>query len=147
MRFTNLHSNLQVICAIVVAAMAVSAVGQTTTAETGNGLDRLPPPANIGLSEAQGGSLAAPAANTVQQMLDSADADVKFDLRDLMDILRDRRHEGWVLAAYPDPKTGQPLIGAGLSLDLPAREHPQSDPLNPHSFLEPSSADMWQAAG
>jgi hypothetical protein len=75
------------------------------------------------------------------------DADIKFDLRDLMETLRDRRHEGWVLAAYPDPKTGHPLIGAGFTLDLPAREHPQSDALNPHPFLEPSSADLWRAAG
>ena len=52
-----------------------------------------------------------------------------------------------MLAAYPDPRTGQPLIGAGFSLDLPERAHPQPDPLNPHPFLEPSSADLWQAAG
>ena len=75
------------------------------------------------------------------------DSDVKFNVNELVDILRDRRHEGWVLAAYPDPRTGQPLIGAGFSLDLPEREHPQTDPLNPHPFLEPSSADLWQAAG
>jgi hypothetical protein len=82
------------------------------------------------------------------QLLESfRPSDVKFSLDDLMDVLRDRRHEGWVLAAYPDPKTGQPLIGAGFSLDLPAREHPQPDPLNPHPFLEPSSAELWQAAG
>ena len=62
------------------------------------------------------------------------DSDVKFDLRNLMEILRDRRHEGWVLAAYPDPKTGHPLIGAGFSLDLPERAHPQPDQLNPHAF-------------
>jgi hypothetical protein len=73
------------------------------------------------------------------------EGDVKFDVAKLMEILRDRRHEGWVLAAYPDPKTGQPLIGAGFSLNLPAREHAQTDPLNPHSFLEPSSAELWQA--
>ena len=72
---------------------------------------------------------------------------MKFNLSELMDILRDRRHEGWVLAAYPDPKTRRPLIGAGFSLDLPAREHLQRDPLNPHPFLEPSSAELWQAAG
>lgn len=64
-----------------------------------------------------------------------------------MDLLRDHRHEGWVLAAYPDPHTSRPLIGAGFSLDVPAREHPQRDPLNPHPFLEPSSAQLWQAAG
>jgi hypothetical protein len=75
------------------------------------------------------------------------DSDVKFDLNELVDILRDHRHEGWVLTAYPDPRTGQPLIGAGFSLDLPEREHPQPDAMNPHPFLEPSSADLWQAAG
>ncbi len=64
-----------------------------------------------------------------------------------MAMLRDRQHEGWVLAAYPDPKTGRPLIGAGFSLDVPATDHPQLDPLNPHPFLEPSSAQLWQAAG
>ena len=75
------------------------------------------------------------------------DSDVKFEMNELVDILRDRRHEGWVLAAYPDPRTSQPLIGAGFSLDLPERSHPQPDALNPHPFLEPSSADLWQAAG
>lgn len=75
------------------------------------------------------------------------DSDVKFNLENLMDVLRDRRHEGWVLTAYPDPKTSRPLIGAGFSLDLPAREHPQLDAINPHPFLEPSSAELWQAAG
>jgi hypothetical protein len=87
------------------------------------------------------------ATEGVQELLAFKDSDVKFDLGDLMDILRDRRHEGWVLAAYPDPKTGQPLIGAGFSLDLPAREHPQRDPLNTHPFIEPSSAQLWQTAG
>jgi len=75
------------------------------------------------------------------------DSDIKFHLQTLMDILRDQRHEGWVLAAYPDPNTHRPLIGAGFSLDVPATEHPQLDPLNPHPFLEPSSAQLWQGAG
>ena len=88
-----------------------------------------------------------PLSPAVQTLLSFQPSDVKFDVDGLMDILRDKRHEGWVLAAYPDPKTAQPLIGAGFSLDLPAREHTQSDPLNPHPFLEPSSADLWQAAG
>jgi hypothetical protein len=43
--------------------------------------------------------------------------------------------------------TRQPLIWAGFSLDLPEREHTQTDPLNLHQFLEPSSADLWWAAG
>jgi hypothetical protein len=80
-------------------------------------------------------------------MADFQNSDVKFNLNELVDLLRDRRHEGWVLAAYPDPRTGQPLIGAGFSLDLPEREHLQTDPLNSHPFLEPSSADLWRAAG
>ena len=46
------------------------------------------------------------------------DADVKFRLETLMSMLRDSRHESWVLAAYPDPKTSRPLIGAGFSLDV-----------------------------
>lgn len=80
-------------------------------------------------------------------LFDFKESDIKFNLSTLMDILRDRRHEGWVLAAYPDPNTHRPLIGAGFSLDVPATEHPQLDPLNPHPFLEPSSAQLWQAAG
>jgi hypothetical protein len=88
-----------------------------------------------------------PVPDTVQRLLDFHSSEVKFSLADLMDTLRDRRHEGWVLAAYPDPKTGRPLIGAGFSLDLPERQHLQTDALNPHSFIEPSSAELWQAAG
>jgi GH24 family phage-related lysozyme (muramidase) len=80
-------------------------------------------------------------------LFDLSDSNIKFGIDTLMNILRDRRHEGWVLAAYPDPKTNRPLIGAGFSLDVMATEHLQSDPLNPHSFLEPSSAQLWQAAG
>ncbi len=64
-----------------------------------------------------------------------------------MNILRNSQHEGWVLAAYPDPKTSRPLIGAGFSLDVVATDHPQTDPLNPRLFFEPSSAQLWQAAG
>jgi hypothetical protein len=83
----------------------------------------------------------------IQTLHNFRESDVKFSVSELMDILRDKRHEGWVLAAYPDPKTGRPLIGAGFSLDLPARAHTQHDPLNQNEFLEPSSAELWQAAG
>jgi hypothetical protein len=82
-----------------------------------------------------------------QVLLDFKDSDIKFSLPAMMETLRDHRHEGWVLAAYPDPNTGRPLIGAGFSLDVQARVHPQRDPLNPHPFVEPSSAELWQAAG
>lgn len=82
-----------------------------------------------------------------QVLLDFKDSDIKFSLPAMMETLRDHRHEGWVLAAYPDPNTGRPLIGAGFSLDVQATVHPQRDPLNPHPFVEPSSAELWQAAG
>jgi hypothetical protein len=82
-----------------------------------------------------------------QPLFDFKESDIKFNLQSLMDVLRDRRHEGWVLAAYPDPKTTRPLIGAGFSLDVATTDHPQTDPLNPHPFIEPSSAQLWQAAG
>jgi len=82
-----------------------------------------------------------------QPLFSLTDYAVKFKLETLMDVLRDSRHESWVLAAYPDPKTSRPLIGAGFNLDVRATEHLQSDPLNPHTFIEPSSAELWQAAG
>ncbi len=97
-----------------------------------------------------GGLLPLPAAGIpagLEPFFDLSNADIKFSFAQLTEILRDKKHEGWVLAAYPDPKTAQPLIGAGFTLSLPAREHPQTDPLNPHQFLEPSSEQLWQAAG
>ncbi|MGB8770014.1 MAG: hypothetical protein WCC92_10385 [Candidatus Korobacteraceae bacterium] len=80
-------------------------------------------------------------------LFDFKDSDIKFSLNSLMNVLRDSRHEGWVLAVYPDPKTSRPLIGAGFGLDVPETEHPQRDPFNPHPFIEPSTAQLWQAAG
>src|SRR5580700_11237739 len=82
-----------------------------------------------------------------EPMFDVADSNTKFRPQSLMTTLRDPTHESWVLAAYPDPKTGRPLIGAGFSLDVQATDHPQLDPLNPHPFVEPSSVQLWQAAG
>jgi GH24 family phage-related lysozyme (muramidase) len=86
-------------------------------------------------------------ADGSQQLLQFKDSEIKFSLPSLMEILRDHQHEGWVLAAYPDPNTRRPLIGAGFSLDVQAVDHPQLDPLNPHPFVEPSSDQLWQAAG
>ncbi len=86
-------------------------------------------------------------AGSAAPLLEFQESEVKFSVASLMSTLRDNRHEGWVLAAYPDPKTNRPLIGAGFSLDLPSREHPQYDPLNANTFVEPSSAELWAAAG
>ena len=139
--------NRVVRAAVLMPALALPAAAQTAAPATepvvGVQSPLLSPP--IRLVESNSASMSA--SNAVEQLLAFKDSDVKFNLRDLMDILSDRRHEGWVLAAYPDPKTAQPLIGAGFSLDLPARQHPQLDPLNSHPFLEPSSAELWQAAG
>lgn len=136
--------------ALLVFATALTATGQSAPPATGTVPDPLQPsapvPATIPPPQLNPTPVAA-ATPAVEQLLSFKESDVKFDLRDLMEILRDRRHEGWVLAAYPDPKTGHPLIGAGFSLDLPSRDHPQVDPLNPRGFLEPSSAELWQAAG
>jgi hypothetical protein len=122
-------------------AAALPAFAQTApVADAGPGAPETAPAA------AQTPELAAIPAS-VQPLLDFRSSDIKFNLSELTDVLRDRRHEGWVLAAYPDPKTGRPLIGAGFGLDLPEREHPQTDPLNPHAFVEPSTAQLWQAAG
>lgn len=132
--------------ALLILAAALAAFGQNAPAPPAAAPTSLlvpaPPP-----------SIPAPASDrpvvpaAIQPLLAFHDSEIKFSLPDLMDVLRDRRHEGWVLAAYPDPRTGRPLIGAGFSLDLPDRPHPQTDPLNPHPFLEPSSAELWQAAG
>jgi hypothetical protein len=127
---------------VALLAMGLAAAGQARPEPV---LD--PMPAAAAATASQPGFPAPQGSYAVEQLRSFTEADVKFDLRDLMELLRDRRHEGWVLAAYPDPKTGHPLIGAGFSLDLPAREHPQRDPLNPHPFIEPSSVELWQAAG
>jgi hypothetical protein len=136
-----------VLLAVLCAGLCCGAAAQITPAASERAPDPLPSasPAIVP-SETTSPSLAAE-SSAVELLRSFNDSDVKFDIRDLMEILRDRRHEGWVLAAYPDPKTGHPLIGAGFTLDLPAREHPQPDPLNPHPFLEPSSADLWRASG
>jgi hypothetical protein len=133
---------------IVSLAMTASAAAQILPAA-----GELSPPVRFSAAPSvsltlQGLSLDNPAPRDgAQVLLDFKDADIKFSLASMMDILRDHRHEGWVLAAYPDPNTGRPLIGAGFSLDVPAAGHPQRDPLNPHPFVEPSSAELWQAAG
>jgi GH24 family phage-related lysozyme (muramidase) len=127
---------------IVSLAMAASAAAQV-----------LPAPMQFSAAPSvsfmlQGFSPEIPAPRDgAQVLLDFKDNDVKFSLASMMEILRDHRHEGWVLAAYPDPNTGRPLIGAGFSLDVPGAVHLQRDPLNPHPFVEPSSAELWQAAG
>ncbi len=128
------------------ATPAQTPAGIAPQGESANG-PAIQVPSSLPGALARAGEQAAALPDRVRALMEFKDSDVKFDISKLMDILRDRRHEGWVLAAYPDPRTGRPLIGAGFSLDLPEREHTQRDPLNPHPFLEPSSAELWQAAG
>jgi hypothetical protein len=129
-------------------AMAASALGQAPANSFARGNASIPSASAPSVSSDAPAIQVPVTMSPAVRLLGSFQAtDIKFDIEDLIDVLRDRRHEGWVLAAYPDPKTGRPLIGAGFSLDLPAREHPQHDLLNPNPFLEPSSAELWSAAG
>ncbi len=131
--------------AVAVLSAAVTAFGQTGG---GSSADATLPPSTVPAIASDAAAIPVPSSVPSVQILQSfKSSDVKFDVDHLMSLLRDRNHEGWVLAAYPDPKTGQPLIGAGVSIDLPAREHPQRDPSNPNPFIEPASAELWQAAG
>ena len=130
--------------ALVLVGMVTAAAAQSPSASS---TDLNPETATQAQTPAAVPEVAPSISPAVAILRDFHDSDVKFQLSNLMDTLRDRRHEGWVLSAYPDPKTAKALIGAGFSLDLPVREHPQNDPMNPHPFLEPSSADLWQAAG
>jgi hypothetical protein len=153
-------TELRTLFAVVVLAMA--AYGQIALAQTNSPVTGHPSiqaqmipapsasvtPERLPLGEQEPSLLLPPEASYAPlPLFDFTESDVKFKLEKLMNTLRDSRHESWVLAAYPDPKTSRPLIGAGFSLDVPATEHLQNDPLNPHTFLEPSSAQLWEAAG
>ena len=48
----------------------------------------------------------------LEPFFDLSSSDIKFSFATLTNILRHKKHEGWVLFAYPDPKTSDPLIGA-----------------------------------
>ena len=138
--------SLQLVLSLA-ATLSVGAPAQEANIATNPGTTSAVPaglPAGQLLPDSSAPVAVSPAVQILRSFKDS---DIKFNLNDLMDTLRDKRHEGWVLAAYPDPKTSHPLIGAGFTLDLPEREHAQADPLNQHPFLEPSSADLWVAAG
>ena len=138
--------------AALVFAAGSCAAGQTLPLDPANPSPRASSSASPSASSASTGFALENAAPWQPEAFskswfDFEESEIKFSLQSLMSTLRDGSHEGWVLAAYPDPKTRRPLIGAGFSLDLPSREHLQHDPLNPHLFVEPSSAELWQAAG
>jgi len=136
------------ILSLLLPAASGSVLCQTGATQTANAQEQTAPAAQVSPAVSQNLAASPPAISpATEALMEFKDSEVKFSIEELMDILADRRHEGWVLAAYPDPKTSHPLIGAGFSLDLAAREHPQLDPLNPHPFYEPSSAELWQAAG
>jgi hypothetical protein len=137
--------------AVLVFAAGSCAAGQTLPLDSGNPSPQAPASAAPSASPPSTGLALENAAQQPgafsKPWFDFEESDIKFSLQSLMSTLRDGTHEGWVLAAYPDPKTKRPLIGAGFSLDLPSREHLQRDPFNPHPFVEPSSTELWQAAG
>jgi hypothetical protein len=147
---------LAVIFVLVAAAHAEATPGQRVQPATQEHLPQLqwlqpplPPPApSLLLGSQAPSSIALPLklSSASQLLIELNDPNIKFRLERLMNILRDSRHEGWVLSAYPDPKTGQPLIGAGFNLDVMASQHVQRNPLNHHLFLEPSARELWEAA-
>jgi hypothetical protein len=140
---TTRHCILAAILVFAIATSGRKAMGQSPQSAN----PEQSPQAQTSPSPSSLSSPARAPTPALHPLFDSEDSDPKFRLETLMKVLRDNRHEGWVLAAYPDPKTSRPLIGAGFSLDVPAREHIQSDAANPHTFLEPSSTQLWQAAG
>jgi hypothetical protein len=145
------HGILTAALVFAFVTLSQKAVGQSvspTTAQPSPQVQGPPPQPTLSVSRSlsSGNQVLSPSSVT-PPLFDFKDSDIKFQLASLMNILRDSRHESWVLAAYPDPKTSRPLIGAGFSLDVTATEHTQRDPLNPHPFLEPSSVQLWQAAG
>ena len=136
----------------VCARQAMGQVAPSASPEPAPQLQSSPLPSTLSTEQILPLGNAAPAVPSAvstapRPLFDFQDSDIKFSLSSMMNTLRDSRHEGWVLAAYPDPKTSRPLIGAGFGLDVATTEHPQRDPLNPHPFIEPSTAQLWQAAG
>ena len=134
---------LAIAAAVLPGASAQTAPTRRSTAQTPFTAQNIP----LQHQAASLSSLTPKISWQLSPLVDFKNSEIKFNLETLMETLRDARHEGWVLAAYPDPKTSRPLIGAGFSLDLEARQHVQRDPLNPTPFLEPSSAQLWEAAG
>jgi hypothetical protein len=132
---------------LVITVPWLKAVGQTSPALESQAASATPVSVATTKLPIDSASPASTLVASPQLLLSFKESDIKFSLQSLMSTLRDSKHEGWVLAAYPDPKTRRPLIGAGFGLDVPERDHPQNDPLNPHPFIEPSSAQLWQAAG
>ncbi len=136
---------LAVTLVFAMAASGLQATGQSTQMQVTPAPSAFLTPERLPLEDLDSALLTeAPEISYLpQRFFSHKDSDIKFKLETLMVILRDSRHESWVLAAYPDPKTSRPLIGAGFSLDVSETEHLQRDPLNPHTFIEPSSVELW----
>ncbi len=116
-------------------AMAASALGQAPANSFAGGNASIPSASAPSVSSDAPAIQVPVTMSPAVRLLGSFQAtDIKFDIEDLIDVLRDRRHEGWVLAAYPDPKTGRPLIGAGFSLDLPGQGAPAARSPEPKSI-------------
>ena len=154
MEMTRVAKQL-ILAAVLVVAMAALGLNGTSQDSQSATPERPPQMQSLPLPSASLVPESLPSANTQQPLLvpeseplfGFKNSDIKFNLNSLMKTLRDSKHEGWVLTAYPDPKTSRPLIGAGFSLDVMETEHIQHDWLNSRQFLEPSSAQLWQAAG
>src|SRR5260370_35344968 len=99
---------------LLVLAAAASAPAQISTPSAGGFLLPVEPLASPSLSSQE----PPLPGNGAPELLDFRDADIKFSLDRLMDILRDHQHAGWGMAASPDPTTPRRLSGAVCSLSV-----------------------------
>lgn len=90
---------IQLTCGVatLLLALGVPALAQSAPAADTDALA----PAAVAVPQPLATEAGSPA---VRMLEDFKRSDIRFNLDDLLDILRDHRHEGWVLAAYPDPR-------------------------------------------
>lgn len=95
-----------------------------------------------------------PVAPQAQPLFADVDKHIKFDVRELAEQLRSKKHEDWRLVAYTDPahKPEAPIydIGAGFNLSIPT-DKVRGEAGDLYKFhrtrIEPASKSLWLAAG
>lgn len=89
-----------------------------------------------------------------EPLFSDVDKYLKFDVRELAEQLRSKKHEDWRLVAYTDPahKAEAPIydIGAGFNMSIPVDKvrGEEGDLYQHHRVrVEPSSKKLWTSAG
>lgn len=124
-------------------------------------------PANAASTPAEAASAPAASASVPQtaasvearklspeSLFSDVDKHIKFDVRELAEQLRSKKHEDWRLVAYTDPahKPEAPIydIGAGFNLSIPT-DKIRGEEGDLYKFnrtrIEPASKSLWLAAG